>query len=314
MNNKGFTLIELLSVIVILAIIALIATPIILSIIEDAREEANKRSIELYASAVKNAIATYQLKEEDDPTSFLDIEKYIEYDGNVICDTVQINGDGTVGLANCKVNGEKVNYKYGNLSTCIIERQNSNKYTIGDIVTCTLTESIDKFYVIENKSIDTKTIELLPEKNIHVTEYRQSDNAGETLAIVPVLDEYGNEVYDENGSAIYNDLLIPIINEYVFYLNQSNLGASGKGISTSKLNNLGCYTSSHMSMTYFCQGSAGYEDDVEGEAPSWLYSPAYWTGEFAFNDCYWHVSGMVTEGYSPSGVRPVITINTSEIG
>ena len=38
-SKKGFTLIELLAVIVILAIIALIATPIILGIVEDARKE-----------------------------------------------------------------------------------------------------------------------------------------------------------------------------------------------------------------------------------------------------------------------------------
>ena len=57
--KKGFTLIELLAVIVILAIIALIATPIILGIINDAREKANERSVELYASAVRNAMAAY---------------------------------------------------------------------------------------------------------------------------------------------------------------------------------------------------------------------------------------------------------------
>ena len=57
MKKKGFTLIELLAVIVILAIIALIATPIILGIINDAREKANERSVELYASAVRNAVA-----------------------------------------------------------------------------------------------------------------------------------------------------------------------------------------------------------------------------------------------------------------
>lgn len=37
-NSKGFTLIELLAVIVILAIIALITTPIILNVIEDSRK------------------------------------------------------------------------------------------------------------------------------------------------------------------------------------------------------------------------------------------------------------------------------------
>jgi len=54
--KKGFTLIELLAVIVILAIIALIATPIILGIIEDARSEAKQRSAELYLTAVEQAI------------------------------------------------------------------------------------------------------------------------------------------------------------------------------------------------------------------------------------------------------------------
>ena len=39
-NMKGFTLIELLAVIVILAIIALIATPIILNVIEESREKS----------------------------------------------------------------------------------------------------------------------------------------------------------------------------------------------------------------------------------------------------------------------------------
>ena len=44
MRKKGFTLIELLAVIVILAVIALIATPIILNIIEKARKSAFKDS------------------------------------------------------------------------------------------------------------------------------------------------------------------------------------------------------------------------------------------------------------------------------
>lgn len=46
MKKKGFTLIELLAVIVILAVIALIVTPIVTGIIKSAKESANARSVE----------------------------------------------------------------------------------------------------------------------------------------------------------------------------------------------------------------------------------------------------------------------------
>ena len=52
-NKKGFTLIELLAVIVILAIIALIATPIILNMIENAKKGAAKDSAYGYIEAIE---------------------------------------------------------------------------------------------------------------------------------------------------------------------------------------------------------------------------------------------------------------------
>ena len=68
MKSKGFTLIELLAVIVILAIIALIATPIILGIINDSKQESQKRSAELYFSAIDLAVARKNLTEGFSPT------------------------------------------------------------------------------------------------------------------------------------------------------------------------------------------------------------------------------------------------------
>ena len=55
-SNKGFTLIELLAVIVILAIIALIATPIILNVIDTARKGAKESSALGYIDAVEKQV------------------------------------------------------------------------------------------------------------------------------------------------------------------------------------------------------------------------------------------------------------------
>ena len=60
-NNKGFTLIELLAVIVILAIIALIATPMILGVIDTAKQGSAKSSAQYYVEAVEKTIMTNQL-------------------------------------------------------------------------------------------------------------------------------------------------------------------------------------------------------------------------------------------------------------
>ena len=109
--KKGFTLIELLAVIVILAIIALIATPIILGIINDARKESNERSAELYASSVKNAIASYQLTHPTAPTKFTDLG--VQYDGEVECAIEELYKDGSFYITDCTVNGDEVDYTYG---------------------------------------------------------------------------------------------------------------------------------------------------------------------------------------------------------
>ena len=82
MNKKGFTLIELLAVIVILAIIALIATPIIIGIINDARDEADQRSVELIGSGVEYAVTTYMYKNGGNvPTEASQIAGYFTVDG-----------------------------------------------------------------------------------------------------------------------------------------------------------------------------------------------------------------------------------------
>ena len=62
-NSKGFTLIELLAVIVILAVIALIATPLIMGVIDDARKGSAKNGAYGYVKALENTIATEMIKD-----------------------------------------------------------------------------------------------------------------------------------------------------------------------------------------------------------------------------------------------------------
>ncbi|MBE6159707.1 MAG: prepilin-type N-terminal cleavage/methylation domain-containing protein [Lactobacillales bacterium] len=72
-NKKGFTLIELLAVIVILAIIALIATPIILNMINDARKSAAADSAYGYIEAIEYNNSMEQLSDKYDLISSGDV-------------------------------------------------------------------------------------------------------------------------------------------------------------------------------------------------------------------------------------------------
>ena len=89
MKNKGFTLIELLAVIVILAIIALIATPMVLGVIDTAREGSAKSAALGYVDAVEKTIMIDQIAEE---TSY-PAGTYTVTNGNLVSGTTTINVD-----------------------------------------------------------------------------------------------------------------------------------------------------------------------------------------------------------------------------
>ena len=61
MKRKGFTLIELLAVIVVLAIIALIATPIVMNTIKKSKKGAAERSADSFVKQVETTVETERL-------------------------------------------------------------------------------------------------------------------------------------------------------------------------------------------------------------------------------------------------------------
>ncbi|MDD2391959.1 MAG: prepilin-type N-terminal cleavage/methylation domain-containing protein [Bacilli bacterium] len=131
--KKGFTLIELLAVIVILAIIALIASPIVVGLIEDSKKSTTERSAENYADGIKIAVANKNLNRENIPdVAYTVMPNGNLCSGNVTGDTcagtildikmdgktptsgiVNLSSNGTVATATLCINDVKVIYSDG---------------------------------------------------------------------------------------------------------------------------------------------------------------------------------------------------------
>ncbi len=118
MNKKGFTLIELLAVIVILAIIALIVTPVISNIITSAKKAANARSVEGYAKDIQIAImsAAFENGELDlsayDTTTTLSASIASGVTDRVVCTGHKIENGTVKELTGCKVDNSNETYTF----------------------------------------------------------------------------------------------------------------------------------------------------------------------------------------------------------
>ena len=195
LKKKGFTLIELIAVLVIMAILALIATPIIMNIIRKARVSADKRSIDAYARSIEYAIASYLLDTGKFPTSVGDLT--IEYSGNqVVCETTQLNPDSSVYLTGCTVAGRNVEYTYGTDKS-----PSYTAYTVGDEVTY---NGVD-YYVIKDSGVKESTVTLLKAEPLTVDEVNFYGGVGTANNHVNmyVTDNpsasYYQTAYDKNG-------------------------------------------------------------------------------------------------------------------
>ena len=147
MKRKGFTLIELLAVIIILAIIALIATPIILRVIDQAQERANEASVRGYADGVRLASMEYASNNRGRKPSFK-IMNSVEFDirltnNRVSCKCIDSTDKGVI-LAGCTVANNNTEYYYENgivttAPTETMEFSEECKVILNDDVTPTVT-------------------------------------------------------------------------------------------------------------------------------------------------------------------------------
>ena len=121
MKKKGFTLIELLAVIVILAVIALIATPLIMNVINDARKNSFKDS----AYGITKAVELRAMTELQDPNG-----KNPPYKVNVAGNAIAYSGDHpTAGMALVDENG-RITLYMKNDAYCAYKEANAQEVTV----------------------------------------------------------------------------------------------------------------------------------------------------------------------------------------
>ena len=191
MKKNGFTLVELLAVIVILAVLALIATPVVLSIIDDAKESAMLRSAEMYLSGVENAVMRENMNSGG---NFRPNECTIT-NGNMTCGStnVEVEVDGEVPstgsgvFENGKIKEVTLNYQSGTIvkdtnGNLVYQTEDTEKVkTFEDI--CTYVSGTEKtagakyscevkegtsynFYVLTTPKEGDTTINLIMDRNI----------------------------------------------------------------------------------------------------------------------------------------------------
>ena len=328
-RGKGFTLIELIAVLVIMAIIALIVTPLVMNIIRKARISADRRSIDAYGRSIELAIAGYLLDTGKFPTEVSQLT--IEYSGNKVeCSTTQINTDSSVYLAGCTVAGRSVeNYTYGSDKS-----PTYTAYTVGNQVTY---NNVD-YYVIKDSGAKESTVTLLKAEPLSVEEVntygvghvnRYTDNSTGTAYDN---NGYGGMQYYSSSTCGYNgtdwvsdgcknDYASSEIKYVVDAWKASKAPAATKArlITIDEVSSLGY----EWKQTCPTCGEGWAKTD---EVPTWLYNANYWywTGS-QYNDSpsrVWLVSISGSLDYSTVNdsvnggdgvVRPVITISKSNI-
>ena len=190
-SKKGFTLIELIGLLVIMAMLALIVTPLVMNIIRKARVAVDKRSIDAYGRSIKLAIVSYLLENGEFPTSIDQLT--IKYSGSEVdCETIQINPDSSVYLSGYKVAERSVgDYTYGvdkNPASTYIAYTVGNQVTYNGVV----------YYVIENSETAQSTVKLLKAEPLDENEIVKYSNGTGAAT-----NEYGGMQY-HSSSNVYS--------------------------------------------------------------------------------------------------------------
>ena len=157
--NKAFTLVELIASLVIIAIIGLIAVPLVINLIDKVELKSKKQNIDSYGKAIEIALSEYRLDNGKKATNISDLN--IKYSGaKVECEIAAVYSD-LVFLSECTVGGEEIKDK----STSDGYYHYGDPIAISDAYNTKIIEAIN-LYKIENNSyptsLDDLNINLVP--------------------------------------------------------------------------------------------------------------------------------------------------------
>ena len=329
-RKNAFTLIELLAVIVVLAIIALIATPIVMNTIKNAKKGAAERTADNYIKQVETAVAEAKLENKSVPNGTYDIDGNGNLTGAGLPDgKLEINMSGN------KPTSGKIKITNGSVD------QSSSSMAIGDYSVSY--NSTKKTYEATEKGSTTQVEVLCTAKTTATTGKIPSGNYAYG-------DEYTCELGDNDEKTFF---VLETNGDNVSLIMNKNIDSNGKGTTSGNTvawcksgNDNSCaadgaleylktsttgwtkLTESQISLPSYDQiyKAAGNKDE---HLPKWLYGNlnsssapyTYWTSTPSASDSLnaWYV---YCDGYlyknnvnlgSYGGVRPVITVSKSNL-
>ena len=232
MKRKGFTLIELLGVIVVLAVITIITTPVILGVIEKSKKGALQSSgyglveagILYYAEYQNSQTVRFDIKNNQIRTKE---ENKIDYKGSIKDGKILVNNQGEVTV--CINDGKYAAYK----------NYKDNKIIVVDQKTCTVPENNYIVY-LDNES----TIKEMTNAEITSAITKLTERVNQLEKDKATLEEENKKLKEQNGDTEINST---ITNSIVDLRNNLNTKANSSDLAnlqtivnnhTTSMNNL----------------------------------------------------------------------------
>ena len=328
-KNKGFTLVELLAVIVILALIALIATPIILNVINDAKKQAAKDSAYGYMDAVEKYIVSSELEDKSIKDGTYSVEELNSMgvsvkgstpdNGNIEIKNSSVKsydiGIDGYAVSNGEVKKVSTTKKFENGTAVYYNPETETKCKSSEAVSTTGTKrGCMKWYVFNDKEGNATVNVILDHNTTAGVAYNSTGSNSEMKEVKKALE---NDTKDwKNTARLITANEVAKITGYTswgtnitgypwFYFDSNNQTQIANSTNKSKYAWLFDYTNE--CTNYGCNVS---------DSSNW----GYWTSiPYKDNSTYaWHVYrvGSLYNYYvfdKAIGVRPVITISKSNI-